>query len=111
MSAPFCAWMRRVWLAMDVTGTIYLNSAGWLRQGLLTLKGKRSIWFTYEEDRFYWPNRREAVAHLTTEQLHWLLDGIDIEAVSPHPLRQYASAGAQVPQNFDTPLLPERSPG
>ena len=64
-----------------------------------------------EEDRFYWPNRRDAVAHLTTEQLHWLLDGIDIEAVSRHPLRQYASAGAQVPAHFDTPMLPERSSG
>jgi len=64
-----------------------------------------------EEDRFFWPCRREAVAHLTSEQLHWLLDGIDIEAVSRHPLRQYVTAGAQVPQSFDTPLLPERLSG
>ena len=26
---------------------------------------------------------------LTTEQLHWPLDGIDIEAVRRHPKRQY----------------------
>lgn len=38
MGAPFSAWMRCVWLAMDVTGTIYLSSAGWLRQGSSTLK-------------------------------------------------------------------------
>ncbi|MBB6305715.1 hypothetical protein GGE67_006392 [Rhizobium leucaenae] len=38
MWAPFSAWMRRVWLAMGVTGIIYLSSAGWLRQGSLILK-------------------------------------------------------------------------
>jgi hypothetical protein len=46
------------------------------------------------------------VARLTTEQLHWLLDGIDIEAVSRHPLRQYASAGAQVPRTSIRPCCP-----
>ena len=46
-----------------------------------------------EEDKFHWPRRQEAVLTLTTEQLHWLLDGIDIEAVRRHPERQYRSAG------------------
>jgi transposase len=31
-----------------------------------------------EQDRFVWPRRTEAVLELTAEQLHWLLDGIDI---------------------------------
>jgi transposase len=30
---------------------------------------------------------------LSTEELHWLLDGIDIEAVQRHPARQYQSVG------------------
>jgi transposase len=30
------------------------------------------------------------VMELTTEQLHWLLEGIDIEAVRRHPERQYS---------------------
>ena len=64
-----------------------------------------------EEDRFCWPKRGQAVAHLTTEQLHWLLDGIDIEAVARHPIRQYASAGADVPQHFEPPMQLPRSPG
>ncbi|GAB3629708.1 transposase [Pandoraea terrae] len=46
-----------------------------------------------EEDRFVWPRRQQAVMEITTEQLHWLLDGIDIEAVRRHPSRQYQHAG------------------
>ncbi|ABK13568.1 IS66 family insertion sequence element accessory protein TnpB [Paraburkholderia sp. 22099] len=41
-----------------------------------------------EQDRFVWP-RKEAVLKLRTEQLHWLLDGIDIEAMRAHPTRYY----------------------
>jgi len=42
-----------------------------------------------EADRFIWPNEAE-VATLTVEQLHWLLDGIDLAAVRKHPPRYYA---------------------
>ncbi|CAG4896147.1 IS66 family insertion sequence element accessory protein TnpB [Paraburkholderia saeva] len=41
-----------------------------------------------EQDRFVWP-RKEVVLQLRTEQLHWLLDGIDIEAMRSHPARYY----------------------
>jgi hypothetical protein len=30
---------------------------------------------------------KQAVLKLRTEQLHWLLDGIDIEAMRVHPTR------------------------
>ena len=43
-----------------------------------------------EADHFAWPRRQQAVIELTTEQLQWLLDGIDIDAVRRHPKRQYA---------------------
>ncbi|MCP3460747.1 IS66 family insertion sequence element accessory protein TnpB [Bradyrhizobium sp. CCGUVB23] len=46
-----------------------------------------------EADRFHWPRSQEAVLTLTTEELHWLLDGIDIAAVRRHPVRQYHSVG------------------
>lgn len=46
-----------------------------------------------EADRFVWPNQPQAVIELTTEQLHWLLDGIDIEAMRPHPRRTWRHAG------------------
>ncbi|WP_353006472.1 IS66 family insertion sequence element accessory protein TnpB [Mesorhizobium sp. M0976] len=45
------------------------------------------------EDRFRWPRRETAVVTLSTEQLHWILDGIDIDAMVRHPVRQYQIAG------------------
>ena len=42
-----------------------------------------------ESDRFAWPRRSQGTIELTTEQLHWLLEGIDVEAVRRHPARQY----------------------
>ena len=45
------------------------------------------------EDKFRWPRRETAVVQLTTEQLHWILDGIDIDAMVRHPVRQYQVAG------------------
>jgi transposase len=45
------------------------------------------------EDKFRWPRRQEAVVTLTTEQLHWIIDGIDIDAMVRHPLRHYRVAG------------------
>lgn len=45
------------------------------------------------DDKFCWPRREAAVITLTTEQLHWLLDGIDIDAMVRHPVRHYQLAG------------------
>lgn len=55
---------------------------GWDRNGFWLLMKR------LEEDRFTWP-RQQAVMVLSTEQLHWLLEGIDIEAVRRHPWRAY----------------------
>jgi transposase len=41
-----------------------------------------------EADRFRWP-KQEALLVLSVEQLHWLLDGIDLAAMRPHPTRKY----------------------
>lgn len=41
-----------------------------------------------EEDRFKWPTG-QGVLRLTSEQLHWLLAGIDLNAMQPHPQRHY----------------------
>jgi transposase len=46
-----------------------------------------------EQDCFVWPSCAQGVLELTAEQLHWLLDGIDIEAVQRHPARQYQHVG------------------
>ncbi|WP_321859165.1 IS66 family insertion sequence element accessory protein TnpB [Paraburkholderia tropica] len=42
-----------------------------------------------EADRFAWPRRQQSVVELTTEQLHLLLDGVDLDALRRHPARQY----------------------
>ncbi|CCD36865.1 ISPsy5, Orf1 [Candidatus Paraburkholderia kirkii UZHbot1] len=42
-----------------------------------------------EADHFAWPARQQTVIELTAEQLHWLLDGIDIDAMRVHPKRHY----------------------
>ncbi|AMU04668.1 MULTISPECIES: IS66 family insertion sequence element accessory protein TnpB [Burkholderia] len=42
-----------------------------------------------EADRFIWPNGGETLT-LSAEQLHWLLDGIDLAVIQKHPQRYYA---------------------
>ncbi|MGY6240277.1 IS66 family insertion sequence element accessory protein TnpB (plasmid) [Burkholderia ambifaria] len=42
-----------------------------------------------EADRFIWPNGGDTIT-LSAEQLHWLLDGIDLAVIRKHPLRYYA---------------------
>ncbi|MBR8400234.1 MULTISPECIES: IS66 family insertion sequence element accessory protein TnpB [Burkholderia cepacia complex] len=42
-----------------------------------------------EADRFIWPNGGDAIT-LSAEQLHWLLDGIDLAVIQKHPQRYYA---------------------
>jgi transposase len=55
---------------------------GWERNGFWLLLKR------LEQDRFIWPSAGTASA-LTVEQLHWLLDGIDIGVVQRHPSRLY----------------------
>ena len=55
---------------------------GWDRNGFWLLMKR------LEKDRFVWP-LEAAVPTLTVEQLHWLLEGIDIAVVARHPQRMY----------------------
>jgi transposase len=55
---------------------------GWDRNGFWLLLKR------LEHDRFIWPSA-EAMPALTVEQLHWLLEGIDIAVVHRHPRRLY----------------------
>ncbi|WP_321906166.1 IS66 family insertion sequence element accessory protein TnpB [Paraburkholderia tropica] len=45
-----------------------------------------------EADRFTWPSGTETIS-LTVEQLHWLLDGIDLALIQKHPRRFYERIG------------------
>lgn len=55
---------------------------GWDRNGFWLLLKR------LEHDRFIWPGA-DVVPTLTVEQLHWLLEGIDIAVVQRHPQRLY----------------------
>ncbi|MCA8312631.1 transposase, partial [Burkholderia sp. AU28942] len=46
-----------------------------------------------EADRFIWPRREQPVIELSVEQLEWLLDGINLDAMKRHPKRSYRTAG------------------
>jgi len=43
------------------------------------------------EDKFKWPKGQEDVLTLTGQQLNWLLDGLDIDAMIRHKKRHYES--------------------
>jgi transposase len=45
-----------------------------------------------EAERFVWPRSDRAVIELTIEQLHWLLEGIDLEAMRAHRILRYRRA-------------------
>jgi len=56
---------------------------------------KNGFWLCYkrlEADRFIWPRADAAVVTLSVEQLHWLLDGIDLSALRGHHTRTFVRA-------------------
>ena len=55
---------------------------GWDRNGFWLLLNR------LEQDRFIWPSA-EVMPTLMVEQLHWLLEGIDIAVVQRHPHQLY----------------------
>jgi transposase len=55
---------------------------GWERNGFWLLMKR------LEQDHFIWPDEL-AVPSVTVEQLHWLLDGIDLAVTQRHPQRVY----------------------
>src|SRR5260364_27567 len=63
----------------SLAGFGFSNPRG--ERGKLLLWDRNGFWLLtkrLEADRFMWP-RQQAVLVLTIEQLHWLLEGIDIE--------------------------------
>ena len=45
-----------------------------------------------EAERFVWPRQDARVIELSVEQLHWLLAGIDLEALRGHRVLAYQRA-------------------
>ena len=45
------------------------------------------------EERFHWPKDDDELITLNGEQLNWLLDGYNLNAMKPHRTLQYESTG------------------
>lgn len=43
-----------------------------------------------EKERFYWPATEEEVEEIRSQQLRWLLDGLDLRRIKGHPERRYS---------------------
>lgn len=59
---------------------------GWDRNGFWLLQKR------LEDARFVWPREDTTVIELTVQQLHWLLDGIDLSAMRGHSAVSYQRA-------------------
>ncbi|MBW8721894.1 MAG: IS66 family insertion sequence element accessory protein TnpB [Polaromonas sp.] len=59
---------------------------GWSRNGFWLLHKR------LETERFIWPRQDAIVIELSVQQLHWLLDGIDLAAMRGHKAVAYARA-------------------
>lgn len=59
---------------------------GWERNGFWLLTKR------LESDRFVWPRADETLITLTVDELHWLLEGIDLAAFRPHGALSYRRA-------------------
>jgi transposase len=59
---------------------------GWERNGFWLLMKR------LEAERFAWPRAVEKVIELSVEQLHWLLEGIDLAALRGHRILRFARA-------------------
>lgn len=57
---------------------------GWHRNGFWLLTKR------LEQERFVWPKADTVVMELTVQQLHWLLEGIDIAQMRGHRVLNYA---------------------
>lgn len=59
---------------------------GWDRNGFWLLQKR------LEDARFIWPRKESTVIELSVQQLHWLLDGIDLSAMRGHAAVCYQKA-------------------
>ena len=59
---------------------------GWQRNGFWLLHKR------LESEYFVWPCAAEPVIEMTVQQLHWLLEGIDLSAMRGHEIIHYKRA-------------------
>lgn len=52
------------------------------------------LWYKrLEKEKFKWRRKGDAVLSLTPEQFDWLLRGLDIDKLTPHPEKYFFSVG------------------
>ncbi|WP_257294323.1 IS66 family insertion sequence element accessory protein TnpB [Endozoicomonas sp. YOMI1] len=52
--------------------------------GLKTFLNKRLHYKSLADDKFHWPKPDDELVTLTGQQLNWLLDGYNLNAMKPH---------------------------
>lgn len=51
------------------------------------------LWYKrLDEDQFHWPKSEADVVTLSTQQLNWLLDGFNLNSMTPHTVKRYSYA-------------------
>ena len=49
------------------------------------------LWYKrLDEEKFHWPNADDNVITLSTQQINWLLDGFNLNAMTPHAEKRYS---------------------
>jgi transposase len=71
---------------------LFLNKRGKTIKALYWDRNGFCLWMKrLEDDRFHWPDGVGDVRELSTKELQWLLDGLDISRLKPHEAKQYLS--------------------
>ena len=83
-------------LGMDAFADALFVFANWRRDRIKILRWDvNGFWLLHkrlEKDRFIWPQGELGVVTLSVEQLHWLLKGVDIQALRGHRATSYQRA-------------------
>lgn len=71
---------------------LFLNKRGNTIKGLYWDRNGFCLWIKrLEKDKFHWPRGTEEARELSEKELQWLLDGLDLEKITPHQSRTYSS--------------------
>ena len=71
---------------------LFLNKRGNTIKGLYWDRNGFCLWIKrLEKDKFHWPRGTEEARELSGKELQWLLDGLDLEKLTPHQNRTYSS--------------------
>lgn len=71
---------------------LFLNKRGTTVKGLYWDRNGFCLWMKrLEEDKFHWPTGGTEAREISAKELQWLLDGLDLTKLKPHPEKKYSS--------------------